>query len=288
MSLPPMSARSPIRIDGTGVAVSARGAFDFRGRMVFVAGASGGIGSAVAVRLAQAGSSLVLHYAKRRHETESLANRCRSSGAPQVELEQADFSDRDQRQRLSTRLTARPLDGVVWAAGVDLMAHKLRPLPFHERLAHALEVDLVAPMELTRAIGATINSATMNSPSSSMVFLGWDGVTTGGATDTAQLYGAVKGGLAGFAQSLAQQLAPRVRVNTLLLGWIKTRWGDDVANSPAHPFHRVADETSLLQRWGEADDVASAILFLLSDESRYITGGTLEVNGGRKAWTPHP
>ncbi|MGL4943281.1 MAG: SDR family NAD(P)-dependent oxidoreductase [Thermoguttaceae bacterium] len=278
-----MSRRSPSKTDSVDDSRCQRSARDFSGRTIFVAGATGGIGSAVAKTLAAAGGGLILHYGFDGDTANRVADDCAAFGVS-VDCEQADLANREQVASLTVRLTARTIDHVVIASGCDLMNNSLRQKTFDERLRYLLEVDLVAPMVLARTLGAKMQ--TSETLGRSIVFLGWDGVATGGVTETAQLYGAVKGGLQGFAQSLSQSLAPQVRVNTLLLGWIKTRWGNKVAADDASPFSNVPEKTTLLERWGESEEVADAVRFLLSDESRYITGATLEVNGGRRAWRP--
>jgi 3-oxoacyl-[acyl-carrier protein] reductase len=79
-----------------------------------------------------------------------------------------------------------------------------------------------------------------------------------------------------FSRSLAKSLAPRVRVNCLAPGWIKTGWGE---NASEYWQQRAANE-SRLGRWGTPEDVARAACFLASPAAAFLTGVTLPVDGG--------
>ena len=79
-----------------------------------------------------------------------------------------------------------------------------------------------------------------------------------------------------FTRSLALSLAPKVRVNALAPGWIKTAWGQHASRAWQD---RVIDETPLA-RWGTPEDVAAAACFLVSDAALFLTGQVIRVNGG--------
>ena len=105
---------------------------------------------------------------------------------------------------------------------------------------------------------------------------GWDGAERGMAGDGGQLFAVAKGAIMAFTRSLAQSLAPEVRVNCIAPGWIKTAWGDD---ADERWQQRAADE-SLSRRWGVPEDVARAAVFLVSPAAAFINGQIVEVNGG--------
>jgi len=71
-------------------------------------------------------------------------------------------------------------------------------------------------------------------------------------------------------------LAPKVRVNCVAPGWIRTAWGETAGE---YWQQRVIDETPL-RRWGTPEDIAAAIRFLVSDDASFITGQVINVNGG--------
>ena len=106
--------------------------------------------------------------------------------------------------------------------------------------------------------------------------IGWDGAGRGMAGDSGELFSAVKGAIMAFTRSLAQSLAPEVRVNCLAPGWIRTAWGDQAADS----WQERARGESLRGRWGTPEDVARAARFLVSPDADFITGQVIDVNGG--------
>jgi 3-oxoacyl-[acyl-carrier protein] reductase len=110
----------------------------------------------------------------------------------------------------------------------------------------------------------------------SIVTMGWDQAETGMEGDSGALFGAAKGAVMAFSRSLAVSLAPRVRVNCVAPGWIKTAWGAGASDVWQERARREAP----LGRWGTAEEVADACLFLASPGARFITGQTIRVNGG--------
>ena len=109
-----------------------------------------------------------------------------------------------------------------------------------------------------------------------IINLGWDQVEVGMAGDSGELFAAAKGAVMAFSRSLAQSLAPQVRVNCLAPGWIKTAWGQ----SASQAWQDRARGESLLDRWGTPEDVARVARFLASPAAEFITGQVLNVNGG--------
>ena len=91
-------------------------------------------------------------------------------------------------------------------------------------------------------------------------------------------YAASKGGQISFTKALSNELAPHIRVNCVAPGWVDTNLNDPVFNDEEF-VHRVIDGIPL-KRVATADDVALAIIFLVSDWSRHITGEVLNINGG--------
>ena len=94
--------------------------------------------------------------------------------------------------------------------------------------------------------------------------------------ETAELYAAAKGAVMAFTRSLAQSLAPEVRVNCVAPGWIKTAWGQRASER----WQDRAQRESLLRRWGTPEEVAAAVRFLVSPAAAFITAEVINVNGG--------
>jgi 3-oxoacyl-[acyl-carrier protein] reductase len=240
-----------------------------------ITGASGGIGRATARLLAGTGVDLILHGHANRSSLESLVAELKSQH-PEVNttVVYADLSqEMEQEQFIQAVSSICPSpDILVLAAGCDLMNPAIKYLLFDERLARLWQVDVVSAMRLSRFFGER-----MKATAGAIVFFGWDGVEYGMAGETAQLYTMAKGAVQGFSRSLAKSLAPKVRINCIAPGCIKTTWGETASSATDE---RVAAE-SLAQRWGTAEEIAEIVRFLVSDAAAYINNQTLHVNGGR-------
>ena len=102
-------------------------------------------------------------------------------------------------------------------------------------------------------------------------------VQTGGANGAGP-YAIAKGGLQVMTRTLARELAPTVRTNAIMPGVIETRH-HEVFSTPER-MQQYRNETPL-GRNGTAEEVASAVLFLVSDAARFINGALIDINGGR-------
>jgi len=250
--------------------------FRLDGQVAVVTGASGGIGRATALALAESGAEVLLH-ANRRPEVALSAVRLIQKGGGTASFLTADLSQPEKQDAFVQGVLSMYLcvDHWINAAGVDLMNDANRALSFDEKLESLWSVDLVAALRMSKQIGRKMKQEGKGS----ILFFGWDGVERGMKGDTAELYGAVKGAVHGFTKSLAQSLAPEVRVNCVSPGWIATTWG---AKASKTVKERGARE-SLMNRWGTPEDIASAVLFLVSDAASYINGQCITLNGGFRA-----
>ncbi|MCK5527429.1 MAG: SDR family oxidoreductase, partial [Candidatus Latescibacteria bacterium] len=88
------------------------------------------------------------------------------------------------------------------------------------------------------------------------------------------------GAVAQLTRCMAMDLAPGIRVNTVSPGWIWTREVDKAANFDREKWGPIWGKFHLLRRLGEAEEVATAVAFLLSDEAGFVTGTDLVVDGG--------
>lgn len=238
-----------------------------------VTGASRGIGQATAMRLAHDGWDIVAHYHNNLEGVESTAAVVEGMQR-QVHVVQADFGDRDSALACVDECwkLSGGVDAWVHLAGVDLLTGSNAKLPFEWKLELATRVDLHGTIFACREVGQRM----FERGQGSIVTIGWDQSATGMDGDSGQMFAAVKAGVAGFSRSLAKSLAPKVRINCVAPGWIKTAWGEQAS---ADWQSRVLSETPL-RRWGEPDDVAAAIAFLVSRQAGFLTGQTFNVNGG--------
>jgi 3-oxoacyl-[acyl-carrier protein] reductase len=241
------------------------------GRVILVTGSSRGIGAEVAVKAAGQGASVAVHY---HHSADAAADtvaRARSSGA-QAEGFAADIADGGQAEDLVERVIGRfgRLDGLVNNAGLTQVG------PF-------LEID---PAEWNAILGTDLTAAfhTCRAALPSMVARGSGSIVNIasrlgqiGVAETAA-YSAAKAGLIGLTRALAKEFGPHgIRVNAVAPGVTLTDMTTELADSE-EGRRRMQDMP--LGRFGRADEVAEAVIFLLSDASSLFLGQTLNPNAG--------
>jgi 3-oxoacyl-[acyl-carrier protein] reductase len=174
---------------------------------------------------------------------------------------------RDARERLGG------LDVWVNNAGADVLTGAAAEWEWERKLDLLLAVDLKGTIACSFAAGAVMREQ----PAGGVILnMSWDHVTAGMAGENPELFSAVKGGVLAFSKSLARSLAPRVRVNVLCPGWIETAFARDADRE----FHRQVAESTPLRRWGRPEDVAAAALWLASPDTAFVTGQSVNVNGG--------
>ncbi len=191
----------------------------------------------------------------------------------------ADLSDESSVSEFSDRCWSSlgTIDTWVNNAGEDVLTGDKTTASFQEKLRRLFDVDVIGTIALSRLVAERMLDQTLTLPPS-ITFIGWDQAPFGMEGDAGQMFAPVKAAVMSFAQSLAQTLAPNVRVNTIAPGWIQTAWGQD---QPVGDYwDQRAKGQSLRERWGSAEDVASAIAFVCKPSNDFINGQVIEVNGG--------
>ncbi|KOG35772.1 short-chain dehydrogenase [Streptomyces resistomycificus] len=227
-----------------------------RGKAVVVTGGTRGVGAGIAAAFVRAGAEVVV-----------CARR-----PPEKPVEGAVFAPLDLRDPQAVRGFFEAL------ARVDVLVNNAGGTPYRllaqseaERHARVLELNLTAPLTATLAAYDRLRRAR-----GSVVMIG--SVSGTRPSPGAAAYGAAKAGLENLARSMAVEWAPDIRVNTLVLGMVRTELsalhygGEDgvEAVSRTVPAGRLADPV----------EVGEAAVFLASDAAAYISGASLLVHGG--------
>ena len=240
-------------------------------RVVLITGSSRGIGAEVAVKAAAEGAHVAVHYQLSKEGAEATVERARSVGA-EAESFQADVGDGLAAEGLVARVIDRfgRLDGLVNNAGRTQVGPFLEIDP--SEWEDVIRTDLTAafhtcraalPSMIERGSGSIVNIASR---------LGQMGVAETAA------YSAAKAGLIGLTRALAKEFGPRgIRVNAVAPAVTVTEMTTDLIDSD-EGRRRLRDMP--LGRFGRADEVADAVIFLLSDASALFLGQTLNPNAG--------
>lgn len=252
---------------------------------IVVTGSSSGIGRAIALRLAATireteAAGVIVHYRSNQDGAQETARQIESIGVT-CHCLRADLSVAEDIDRFAKEAFERV--GVIrtWVnnAGLDVLTGNAKDWSFDQKLRSLLDVDLCGTVSLSRIVGTRLLRQSQRSPDQpppSMIFIGWDQAPEGMEGDAGMMFGPVKAAVMAFANSLAQTLAPDVRVNTVAPGWIQTAWGEKTKGY----WDQRARSQSLMNRWGRPNDIAEAVAYLASAEASFVTGQTINLNGG--------
>lgn len=237
------------------------------GKRVIVTGGSRGIGAAIVRCLAEEGAEVAFTYSSREDAAAAVARELPGSGHFYVKM---DISSEESVNQALEQITSKwpEIHGVVNNAGITKDTLLLRMKA--EDFSAVIDTNLKGTFLVTKALAKTL----MKSKGSIVNITSVIGQT--GNAGQAN-YAASKAGTVGFTKSVAAELSSRgVRANCVAPGFIATEMTEILNDEQKKKILEKIPLGSI----GEAQDVAQAVRFLLSDESRYITGHTLSVNGG--------
>ncbi|NWQ44179.1 SDR family oxidoreductase [Bacillus sp. EB106-08-02-XG196] len=236
------------------------------GKYALITGASGGIGQAVALKLASLGYNLYLHFNKNETAIKELLEQLESFDGEYLPI-QADLEEAEGYKKICSQIFS--LDAIIHCSGnshygllVDLK---------HEEAESLMRVHVMNPIMITKDLLPKL----IKKRSGNIIFISSIWGQTGAACEVA--YSTAKGAQISFVKALSKEVAlSGVRVNAIAPGAVETAM-----------MGRFSEEDiQLLQydipmgRLGVPEEIANGVKFLLSNESSYITGQVLSINGG--------
>lgn len=248
--------------------------FSVEGKVIWVTGASRGIGAAVARGLAAGGAHLLLQ-ARSGEALAALGDELRENGT-QVETVTGSVTDPDALERSVERAQATwgRIDGVVACAGVSPIFKRAESISVEE-WRDVIDTNLTGTFLTATAAGRGM----LERGSGSIVIVSSVHGTVGAPKLSA--YSASKGAVNLLAKSLAAEWGQRgVRVNVIAPGYVETDMTSALREHDTHGPRLLARVP--MGRFAAPDEMSGAVRFLLSDAASYMTGAVLEIDGG---WT---
>lgn len=239
-------------------------------RVAVITGGSRGIGAACVRAFAEKGWQTVFTCRERTDEAESLCAGLRARGLDAAWF-QCDVADTENVKSVFAEIIRRwhRVDALVCSAGIALI--RMFQDTADEDWERLFQVDLMGCVRCDRAV----LPAMIGRGSGSIIHIGSMWGETGASCETA--YSAAKASVIGLTKALAKEVGPSgVRVNCVSPGLVMTDMNAALSDDT---LREMAEETPL-GRNGTAEEIAGTVLFLAGEESRFITGQVIGVNGG--------
>lgn len=239
-------------------------------KIALITGASRGIGKQIAITLAKEGYNISLNCRKQSEEVIKIKEEIESYNVDCliVEGDVSKFEDAEKITKQTIEAFGR-IDVLVNNAGItkDMLLLRMK----EEDFKSVIDVNLCGTFNMTK----NVSSYMMKTRSGRIINLASVVGISGNAGQSN--YAASKAGIIGFTKSLAKELASRnILVNAVAPGFIQT----DMTDVLKDDIKTKILEQIPLRREGTAEDVANVVKFLASDDSKYITGQTINIDGG--------
>lgn len=240
--------------------------FSLKDKTILVTGASSGIGRAIAIECSKMGASVIITA----RSEERLQETLREMEDEQNKLIVADLSIDEDIENLANELPA--LDGIVHCAGFTI------PKPFvflsKDDVDAVMKVNFSTPVFLTQKL---LKSKKINKKASIVFISSISGVYVSYVAGS--LYSASKGAVNGIVKGMAIELAAKqIRVNSVNPGMIET----NILSSGVVSEEQLNEDKKKypLKRYGKPEEVAYAVIYLLSEASSWTTGSNILIDGG--------
>lgn len=245
-------------------------------KVALVTGASRGIGRAVAMRLAQEGALVAIHYGKKRDVAEEVVREIERSGGSAFTLG-AELGSLDGIQvlyealdeALKERTGDTRFDILVNNAGIALTASIEETT--EEAFDEIMAINVKAPFFLTQqALPRLLDEGRIINLSSAITRISLPAIPA---------YSMTKGAINSLTLALSNQLGPRgITINAIQPGFVATDMNTAMLQDPAG--QKFGADFSIFGRWGQPEDIADVAAFLASSDSRWVTGQLIDASGG--------
>jgi 3-oxoacyl-[acyl-carrier protein] reductase len=246
---------------------------DLSGKTALVTGSSTGIGRAIALALARNGADVAVNYYRSAEAANEVGEQIASLGR-KTAVVQADVSKKGDVERLFAEIESAlgpTLDILVNNAG-SLVKREIVAEMSEETFDRCVGVNLKSTFLCSQAAIPRLPDTTGRVVNVSSI------AARNGGGPGAAIYAAMKAAVTCFTKNLARELAPRgITVNALAPGVVATPFHEKFTTDEVMDRFR---QRTPLGRLGNAEDCAGAILYLVSPEASWVTGETIEVNGG--------
>ncbi len=239
-------------------------------KCALITGATRGIGKQIAITLAKQGYNIALNYRKENEELENTKKEIEEIGV-QVLAVKGDVANFEDCENFVKQVIERfgQIDVLVNNAGItkDMLLMRMKKEDFEQ----VIDTNLVGTFNVTKNVVPYMMKARSGRIINISSVVGISG--NAGQTN----YSASKAGIIGFTKSLAKEIASRnILVNAVAPGFIETNMTDVLKDDVKQEIAKNIP----LKRMGTAQDVANVVKFLASDDSSYITGQVINVDGG--------
>lgn len=241
-------------------------------KVVLVTGSSSGIGREIVRKLAS-DYEVIIHYNNSEKDAFELKEELDKLYNKDVMMVKYDLSSEEDIDNMLERIYSRynNIDVLINNAGIaiDIVVESKTK----DNFIKTLEVNTIAPFLLMKKIGIRMKE---NKYGNIVNISSTNGIDT--YYPESLDYDASKAALISVSKNMAEYLAPYVRVNTVCPGWVNTRMNSELDDA----FIESEEEKILLGRFGNPEEIANVVKFLISDEASYINNSIIRVDGGVK------
>lgn len=241
-------------------------------KVVLITGSSRGIGKAIALKFAEKGAKVIVNYVNSKKEAEEVVKKIEEIGSEAIAIK-CDVSKEDEVKKMIKESVDKfgKIDVLVNNAGIVF------DIPFKDKTVEqwkkTLDINLVGTFLCTKYV---VEEMSKQKSGNIINISSTNGIDTYNSESID--YDASKAGVNIFTKGMAKELAPNIRVNCIAPGWVDTDINKDL------PKDYVEEEKKriCLKRFGKPEEIANVVLFLASDESSFMTGSIVVVDGGYK------